>query len=92
MLGVLVMSVALGFVRHEYEGNLEEYLALKAAEGKIMSVTEKSHVTRLDHFNLRDKRNFSLRYWENDSFFTGPNKDNVILYLCGEWTCSYPSV
>ena len=47
-------------------------------------------MTRLDHFNLRDKRNFSLRYWENDSYFT-TTKQNVVLYLCGEGTCSYPS-
>lgn len=58
MLGLALISAALGFVRHENEGSLEEYLLMKAKEGKIMSVTEKSHVTRLDHFNLRDKRNF----------------------------------
>ena len=39
MLGLVMVSAAVAFVQHQYEGNLEEYLYLKAQEGKIMSVT-----------------------------------------------------
>ncbi len=85
-----LMALTTGFIRKQGDGSLEEYLRMKAEEGMVMDVVEKNHTTRVDHFNLRDKRNFTLRYWENNSYFTGLKK-NVMLYLCGEWTCSYPS-
>jgi len=40
----------------------------------------------IDHFDLSSNETFAQRYWVNDTFYEdgGP----VILYLCGEWTCS----
>ena len=47
--------------------------------------------TQLDNFDASSQSTFNLRYWANNDFWDqddGP----IFLYLCGEWTCSPPSV
>lgn len=46
---------------------------------------------RVDHFNAVDGRTWSQRYWISSTFFSEPSaanpQANVLLYLCGEYTC-----
>lgn len=92
-IGILlaVLAIASGFIIKKSTDSLEAYIEQKLLEtGQLMEVVQKNHTTKVDHFNLRDNRTFDLRYWENNAYFTGTMK-NVILYLCGESTCNYPS-
>ena len=70
------------FGREKTQENLRE----SAERAKALTWTSK-----LDNFNATDRRTFQQRYWINDDYWdenTGP----VFLYICGEWTCSAPSI
>lgn len=47
---------------------------------------------KLDHFNQQENSTFKQRYWINDDYIVKDSKSTpLFLYVCGEWTCSYPS-
>ena len=46
---------------------------------------------KVDNFSNSDDRVYSQRYWINDDYFDEENGP-VFLYVCGEWTCSAPSL
>jgi len=48
--------------------------------------TEYNFTNLIDHFGTGLTQTFNQRYWVNDTYYKagGP----VVLYLCGEWTCS----
>lgn len=43
----------------------------------------------MDHFDNTVYRWFQLRYWLNEDKFDKENGP-LIIYICGEWTCSPP--
>jgi hypothetical protein len=55
---------------------------LKAGNGTLFHNTAK-----LDNFNITDTRFWSQRYWVDDKFWDA-DTGAVVLYICGEWTCS----
>ena len=61
---------------------------LLADEGAF---TQLWHTNLLDHFDDSNTFTYQQRYWSNDDYFD-KNDGPIFLYLCGEWTCSPPSV
>ena len=47
--------------------------------------------TMLDHQDKTETKKFTLRFWENNDYFD-EEEGPIFLYICGEWTCSPPSV
>ena len=44
---------------------------------------------KLDHFDMQNNQTFKTRYWVNyDHWLREGDYGPLILYLCGEWTCS----
>ncbi|KAK2587879.1 hypothetical protein KPH14_003976 [Odynerus spinipes] len=70
----------VGFHGFTYEG-LEEPVTFDNIHDK--NIHEKWITQPLDHFNPRDNRTWSMRYYENTAFFnkTGP----ILIELGGEW-------
>ena len=48
------------------------------------------HENKLDHFDPNNTRTYRQRYWEFNEADDGEGP--VFLYICGEWTCSPPSI
>ena len=64
----------------------EKTLTLEADAGWIA----KTHSNFVSHYNDSISDTYLQRYWENtdNAIDGGP----VFIYICGEWTCSPPSV
>ena len=45
----------------------------------------------MDNFDSENPYHWRQRYWYNDDYWD-PVDGPIFLYLCGEWTCSPPSV
>lgn len=45
---------------------------------------------RLDHFDAQNTDSWQQRYWDNKAYQDGSNNAPVIIYICGEGTCSAP--
>lgn len=69
----------VGFHGFTFEG-LEEPITL---DDNNENIHEKHIIQPLDHFNPRDNRNWSMRYYENTAFYekNGP----ILIELGGEW-------
>lgn len=92
-LGVLSAAAVLVAQAHAARWSVERALAVAAAPS-YTNYTQTQlwfDSQRVDHFNAVDGRTWSQRYWISETFFTAPSAAkptaNVLLYLCGEYTC-----
>jgi hypothetical protein len=64
--------------------------AKEYVEMRVEDFMSGNFIQQVDHFNFKDHRTFSQRYWSNDQFWdnkTGP----IFVYICGEGTCRPPT-
>lgn len=52
--------------------------------------TESTFDAKTDHFNYVDSSTYKQRYWMSDKYYEDPVNGPVFIYICGEYTCSFP--
>ncbi|XP_048515366.1 thymus-specific serine protease-like [Athalia rosae] len=71
---------AIGMRSLRVQRGLREPVAARSARAPILRwITQP-----VDHFNTRDNRTWSMRYYENDQFLSGSNPP-ILIMLGGEW-------
>ena len=64
-------------------------------DGTGSNFTEFNYTQLIDHFPpepLPDADTYQQRYWVNDDYYDAAAGGPVVVYICGEWTCSGGSV
>ena len=79
------MAITLVYGRHSYLHQERDQ-----SRPTINQTQHWFHEQKVDHFNPLDNRTYSQRFWMIDQYFdSSPTSTSpVILYICGEYTCS----
>lgn len=79
----IVSTYGFGFRGFHYE-NPRELEEINSTSRHI--ILEKWILQPLNHFDIRDNRLWSMRYYESDEFYNGTGP--ILIMLGGEWTIS----